>query len=202
MKQLRKRSRDTSCCDFLSELVFYYHRHLEAAAYDVGGASNYLNLADDIADLICSHWLGCPICRGDRAKWQGASPAKASKSGAQDLRDEVRRWIGTPTFANALEPRPGHCWVARLIVSKGKFIRPAYTEVVTGRLLAEHLRHCPMCDPGILPNLVAATPGLQRACRIGQRIILDGGYPFTIDAAFNGHAETCDQCSASDGVRG
>jgi hypothetical protein len=194
----RTRVQVTTDCDFMTELMFYFRRHLQAAEMEVGGASEYLKLAEEIAVLACDHWTGCPICRGKRAKWHGASPANVQWAGIE----KTRRWVGAPSFQCDLEPRLGYCWVARLIVSGGRFIRPPCTGDVAGRRLAEHLWHCRTCDPAILFNLIAATSTPSRVCLIGQGIILHGNFPFEIGPAFKEHAKTCDVCSTGDGARG
>jgi hypothetical protein len=140
--KLRTRSQNTSHCDFLTELEFFFRRHLQAAEMDIGGASHYLRLADEIARLACSHWVGCPICRGGRAKWHGAPRAKAPKNEAQELWDKVRRWIGVPSFESALEPRLGYCWVARLTVSKGRFTYIGRTVMNQKRTTPALTRRC------------------------------------------------------------
>jgi hypothetical protein len=197
----RTRSQNTSHCDFLTELEFFYNRYLEAAAYDVGGASQYLRLAAEIADIMCSHFGGCRICGGRRAKWHGA-PSRATKKGPENPWDEVRRWIGVPTFERDLEPRLGHCWVARLIASKGKFIYPLYTGDVAEMYLKRHLYHCENCDPAILRNLIAATPAPSQLCPMGKEILAAGEYPFTGGYAYEEHAKLCDVCSTSDEAHG
>ena len=189
---MRTRSQYPSQCDFFTELMFYYRRHLQAAEMEIGGASEHLMLAADIAKLGCDHWTGCPTCRRASEAYV-PPPVKVQWRGVV----ETRHWIGIPSFAGNLTPRLGHCWIARLILSKGKFIRPRYSTAREEWLLKEHLLHCQTCDPTILSKLIGATPGIRNACLSGQTIILYSGFPFAIGPAFREHAEHCDVCSIS-----